>query len=291
MLHLKWENKQKGDFMGRLLTKAFFLIAIVFCITHAAAAADASSDNKQPKTQVTSDTTDDGELRDPAAIAELKRATDFLVSLPRFHIKSSLTYDVIQEDGRPLQFEKVGDIYIQRPDRFYAEIKFDDGRLRQYWYDGKMLSLAERSKKIHTQLKAPPTIDETLDMLEGLFKEPQPMADLYYSNLDSLDKLAIHADVVGDSLVGSRQCTHLSFRGRTVDWQIWVEKGPTPFIRKLVISYREESGAPQAVALIDVWETPKKFKEDMFKFKVPADSQWIDVLVPTPRRINEGGQP
>ncbi len=245
----------------------------------------------EPSTPAAAGTPEEASLRDPAAIAELKRATDFLVSLPRFHIKSSMIYDVIQEDGRPLQFQKQGDVYIQRPDRFYAEIKFDDGRFRQYWYDGNMLSLAERSKKIHTRMKAPPTIDQTLDMMEGLFKEPQPMADLYYSDLSSLDTLAVNADVVGDSMVGGRSCTHLSFRGKRVDWQIWVEKGPAPFIRKLVISYRDEPGNPQAVALLDVWETPKRFKDEIFKFTVPSDSQWIDVLVPMPRRIEEGGQP
>ncbi|RJP88134.1 MAG: DUF2092 domain-containing protein [Desulfobacteraceae bacterium] len=74
-----------------------------------------------------------GDMRDPSAIAELKRATNFLVSLPRFHVRASVTYDVHQEDGRLLQFEKIGDIYLQRPDRFFCDIRFDDGRWRQRW--------------------------------------------------------------------------------------------------------------------------------------------------------------
>ena len=111
----------------------------------------------------------DDNLRDPAALAELKRATDFLTALPRFHFQAKVMYDVIQEDGRRLQFEKHGDVYLQRPDRLFADVYLDDGRHRQIWYDGKSLGFAERSRNLHTSTKAPPTIDGMLDMLEGLF--------------------------------------------------------------------------------------------------------------------------
>lgn len=235
-----------------------------------------------------------GELRDPEALAELKRATDFLTALPRFHIKGSAVYDVIQEDGRRLQFEKHGDIYLQRPDRVFADIYLDDGRHRQFRYDGKSLGFAELSRKLHTRVKAPPTIDGMLDMLEKLINDPMPLADLLYSDLGPLEARAFEADIVGDSLVNGRSCLHLAFRGETVDWQIWVEQGDKPFIRKLVISYREAPGTPQYVALIDLWETPAdKFSDGMFTFAAPDGSQWIDVLVSMPRPTTgeEGDKP
>jgi hypothetical protein len=230
------------------------------------------------------------DLRDPEALAELKRATDFLAALPRFHIKTAAVFDVIQEDGRRLQFEKNGDIYLQRPDRLFAEVFLDDGRHRQFWYDGKTLGFTERLRNLHTRINAPPTIDAMLDMLEKLFNDPMPLADLLYSDLSPLDQRALEADIVGDSLVRGRPCRHLAFRGETVDWQLWVEKGATPFIRKLAISYREVPGTPQFAAVLDLWETPERFSESLFTFTAPAGSQWIDVLVPMPRRVEEGGQ-
>ena len=234
---------------------------------------------------------DDATLREPAALAELKRATDFLVALPNFRIKASVAYDVIQEDGRRLQFEKHGDISMQRPNRLFVEVHLDDGRHRQLWYDGKTLSFAEQSRNLHTQVKAPPTIDATLDMLEDLFKDPMPLADLLYSDLTPLAELAFEADVVGDSLVNGKPCQHLAFRGETVDWQIWVEQGQTPFIRKLAISYREQLGTPQYVAALDLWETPESFSDELFTFTAPPGSEWINMLVPRPRQSKAGGQP
>jgi len=231
------------------------------------------------------------DLRNPEALAELKRATDFLTALPRFQFEATGAYDVIQEDGRRLQFEKTGVVSLQRPDRLFADVYLDDGRHRQFWYDGKNLSIAELSKKLHTQTKAPATIDGTLDLLEGIFKDPMPLSDLLYSDLAPLQERAEEADIVDNAMVDGRPCTHLAFRGETVDWQLWVEQGERPFIRKVVVTYREQPGTPQFVAWLDEWQTPEKFSADKFTFAAPAGSQWIDLMVAVPQTSTEGGQP
>jgi hypothetical protein len=230
------------------------------------------------------------DLRDPAALAELKKATDFLAALPRFKFRARIFYDVIQDDGRRLQFEKSGEISLQRPDQLYVESRLDDGRWRKLWYQGETLSIADLTRNLHTQVKAPPTIDETLDMLEALVRDPQPLADILYNDLSFLEEQAIEADLVGDSLLEGVSCKQLSFRGETVDWQLWVEQGKKPFIRKVAINYREAPGSPQYMALINDWETPERFSDELFTFLVPKGSEWIQILSP-PRMTREGGQP
>ena len=230
------------------------------------------------------------ELRDPAALDELKRATDFLMNQARFHFKATIAYDVIQEDGQRLQFERFGEIFLQRPDHLFADIHLDDGRHRQFWYDGKTLSFAERSKNLYTRIKVPPTIDAMLDMLEELLRDPMPLADLLYNDLSPLEKRASQAEDVGDSMLDGRPCSHLAFRGETVDWQIWIEQGQLPLIRKIAICYREQPGVPQYVAWLNEWDFPKSFSERLFTFTAPAGSQYIDVLVPRPLTSEKGGQ-
>ncbi|MEN8686717.1 MAG: DUF2092 domain-containing protein [Desulfuromonadales bacterium] len=231
------------------------------------------------------------EFRDPEALAELKKATDFLVAQPRFSFSARIFYDVIQTDGRRLQFEKTGEITLQRPNQLYVESRHDDGVWRKLWYQGEELSIADLSKNLHTQVKAPPSVDETLDMLEDLVREPQPLADLLYSDLSHLQDHAIEADIVGDSLLDGLSCVHLAFRGETIDWQIWVELSATPFIRKVALSYREAPGNPQYVALINDWTTPEQFSDEIFQFKVPQGSQWIKVLTSRTGPARKGDQP
>ena len=38
-------------------------------------------------------------------------------------------------------------------------------------------------------------------------------------------------------------------------------------------------------------EIPEKFSESLFEFNVPPDSQWMEMIVPMPRRIDNGGRP
>ena len=231
------------------------------------------------------------ELRDPEALAELKKATDFLTAQPRFSFSARIFYDVIQDDGRRLQFEKVSDIILQRPDQLYVDSRHDDGVWRKLWYQGEELSIADLSKNLHTQVKAPPSVDETLDMLEDLVREPQPLADLLYSDLSHLEQHAVEADIVGESILDGQPCVHLSFRGETIDWQIWVEQSETPFIRKVALSYREAPGSPQYVALINDWTTPEQFNDEIFQFKVPQGSQWIRLLTSRTGQSSKGDQP
>lgn len=231
------------------------------------------------------------ELRDPDALTELERATGFLTALPRFQVKAEVVYDAIQADGRRLQFEKQAEIFLQRPDHFFAEVFLDDGRNRRFWYEGTTLGIAELKNNYYTTVKAPPTIDDTLDMLEELFGYPMPIADILYNDLDPLADLAKEADIVGNSNVRGYPCTQLAFRGKSVDWQIWIDQGELPYIRKLAVSYREVAGLPQYVAWFKDWETPEIFSEDLFVFKIPEDSQFVKVLVPFHRQSKEGGQP
>ena len=48
-------------------------------------------------------------------------------------------------------------------------------------------------------------------------------------------------------------CHHLAFTQENVDWQVWIEDGPQPLIRKFVITYKNEPGAPEFTALITHW--------------------------------------
>jgi hypothetical protein len=73
-------------------------------------------------------------------------------------------------------------------------------------------------------------------------------------------------------------CHHLAFSQETIDWQIWIEDGPRPVPRKLVITYKTEPGSPQYVARLSGWNFQPRFSKHFFTFEAPAGAGEMEFL-------------
>ena len=83
----------------------------------------------------------EGPLLDAEAMTVLQRAITFLEGMKRFEVQATAVFDVVQEDGQRLQFEKKSRLVQQRPDKLFVEEFRDDGKLNRLWYDGKQVSI------------------------------------------------------------------------------------------------------------------------------------------------------
>ena len=227
---------------------------------------------------------------DAEAMAIVDEAIIFLENLDSFEIQGAAVFDVVQEDGQRLQFETKTRLIQQRPDKLYAEKVRDDGGIHRLWYDGRQVSILMVNENAYAQFLAPETIDGMLDMLENLMRDPHPLADLLYSDLGHLRRQPERAVYVGPSSVSGFPCSHLAFRNSELDWQLWVESGDTPFIRKVVITYRNEPGIPQFVSYLHEWKARPEVKADVFSFNPPEKAVKLSILIP-PAVQEEGGQP
>jgi len=227
---------------------------------------------------------------DAEAMTILKKSITFLENVDRFEIQGTAIFDVVQEGGQRLQFERKTRLIQQRPDKLYAEQLRDDGDINRLWYDGKQVSILKVGDNAYAQFKAPETIDGMLDMLENLLRDPHPLADLLYSDLSFLLKQPEEAVYVGPSSASGFPCSHLAFRNTELDWQIWVERSDTPFIRKVVVTYRNEPGIPQFATNLHEWKILPELKESVFLFSPPEKAVKLSILIP-PAVREEGGQP
>jgi len=219
---------------------------------------------------------------DAEAMAILKKSITFLEDLDRFEIQGTAVFDVVQEDGLRLQFEMKTRLIQQRPDKLYTERESDDGDIKKFWYDGRQVSILKVGDNAYAQFMAPDTIDGMLDMLENLMRNPHPLADLLYNDLSHLLKQPDSAVYVGPSSVSGFPCSHLAFRGTELDWQIWVERSDTPFIRKVVITYRNEPGIPQYVSYLHEWKILPELNASVFMFSPPEKAVRLSILIPPP---------
>jgi hypothetical protein len=73
-------------------------------------------------------------------------------------------------------------------------------------------------------------------------------------------------------------CQHLAFTQANIDWQVWIEDGPMPTPKKIVITYKDEEGSPQYTALFSKWDFDTKLPDFVFSFDPPAGAQKIDIM-------------
>ncbi|MEY4581322.1 MAG: hypothetical protein RL701_6025 [Pseudomonadota bacterium] len=220
------------------------------------------------------------DLVDPKALAALARSTSYLRSLPAFRVHAEVAQDEVVHDDFKLQRSLQVAASVRRPDRMRAELTGDLGA-RLFVYDGKKLSLALKDEQYYVTLPAPPTLRETLDVALDKHAIELPLLDIIYVAMGGdIHKHVSDAAEIGLSSVDGVNCTQLAFRGKQVDWQLWIEQGTKPVPRQIVITTKDDPTHPQYSARLR-WEVSPLLSDDTFAF-VPAAGALPIALGPMP---------
>jgi hypothetical protein len=99
-------------------------------------------------------------------------------SAREFTFHADITFDHVLPSGQKLQFSAAEDVMLQRPGRLYVEWNGDIGT-RQFWYDGKSVTLYDPAMPFSSETAAP-EIDGKLDQLLPKLDFAPPLADVLY---------------------------------------------------------------------------------------------------------------
>lgn len=225
---------------------------------------------------------------DPRADEILKRMSALLATAPRFALEAEETFDEVSDNAPRLQLTNVRRIAIERPARLAADATGDTLN-RATWYDGKTISVLDKSKNHYVTLEAPTTIDATLDAVSDDYGIVIPVSDLLYSDVyATLTEGVLYGEYQGLHQAAGTLCHHLAFSQEAIDWQIWIDAGDQPLPRKLVITYVDEPGAPQYTAVIRRITLDPKLPDGLFAFTPPEGAERIDLA--QARREKKEGQ-
>jgi hypothetical protein len=243
-------------------------LVLSFCIMAPAWSAEAPKKAKAPDIE-------------PKAVEVLKQMCDYLKNLQQFSVQAEVTEDVLLTSGQRIQYARSVEASVRRPDRFRAESVGDtDNRLLVY--DGKTITLLDRSKNVYTTIAAPPTLDAALEYAIQAFNLRAPLTDLISTkSYEYLTEGALSGFYVGLSKVQGVPCHHLAFRQKDIDWQIWIENSPNPLPRKFLITDKKAQGL-QFTAVFTQWNTSPQFAEGLFTFVAPDKAEKIDILPAAP---------
>ena len=205
----------------------------------------------------------------------IKEMGAYIGSAQEFTFHADVTFDHVLPSGQKLLFSAAEGVMLQRPGRLYIEWNGDLGA-RQFWYDGKSVTLFDPAMPFSASEAAPPAIDGMLEQLLPKLDFVPPLADFLYSDPYKTVRGNIEYGFdLGQNDVNGKSCRTLAFVEKDIDWQIWIENGPQLTPCKLVITYKNQPGQPQFTAVFSDWDFAPRIAEPVFIPELPPGTQKI----------------
>ena len=208
--------------------------------------------------------------KEPDPLVILKEACDYLKSLKQFSFHSEVIDEQVYYQGRKLQYGIEMDTFVKRPDMLRVNAVGDIVN-RQFFFNGKTITLYDKDAKIFAAMDVPPDIEAALEKAHKEYGVRVALADLASPELwDLVSKKIGHSLYVGMSDVRGVPCYHLAFDNEDVNLQVWVDAGTQPLPRKIVLNYKKLEGSPEWTAYLSHWKTSAHLATAMFNFVPPS---------------------
>ena len=218
------------------------------------------------------------ELMTQDATRSVVRAAKFLGEQSRFRVTAEMSYDVMQDDGRLLEFGARREITVGRPNRVRMNVARRDGEMRELYFDGSTISIDLGDHQAYVRESRPGSLYDALEHLSEDLGIPVPLASLLSEDFASpLEGQIAAGYYVGPADIGGRRCEHLAFRLPDRDVQLWIEEGDRPLVARIVITHDLDPGKPQFRATLEDWDLGLDTPEELFRFDPPEGSERLAV--------------
>lgn len=256
----------------RKITQTLLLSSIMLAFAMPILAQDKAAGAKQVDALTATQTVS------PEAQAVLDRMSTFLQGLKSFSIRSVSTRDEVVAFGYKLQHNETSTITVQKPNMLRSEV-IGDIRNRTFVFDGKNLTIFSPDDNAYAIAPAPETLGKLIGGLLNAGIEMPTIDVLVQASNGNIAENVRGGILVGETLIEGVACDHLAFRQADADWQIWVEQGARPLLKKLVVTTRYEVGDPQYTAVLN-WNLNPKIDSNTFVFTPPKGANKIPFADP-----------
>jgi hypothetical protein len=213
--------------------------------------------------------------KEPDPFVVLLQMCDYLKSLQQFSFRSEVADDQVYLGGKKLQYGIDMETYVKRPDKLRVNAVGDLVN-KQFFFDGKTITLYDKDEEVYGAIDAPPGIEEALDKAHKDFGLRVALTDLASPQLwDHVSRKIEHSLYVGLHKVRGVPCHHLALDGPDVHLQVWIDAGTKPLPRKVVFLHKKLEGSPQWTAYLSDWKTSAHLADALFKFTPPTGVQKI----------------
>jgi hypothetical protein len=203
-----------------------------------------------------------------------------------FTVDTESSLEAVLETGQKIEFNFVVRLAVQRPDQLRAE---RHGELvdQVFFYDGASLTLFNPNEGYYATVDAPSTFGEMIDFAREKLDLVLPAGDLISEDaLEILMEDVTTAFIFDEAVIEGTRCDQLAFRNPETDFQIWIQQGDEPLIRKMVITSTDIVGQPEFRIVMATWDLAPSFPDGYFSFKAPKGATAIEFLP-----VAAGGDP
>ncbi|HSI90069.1 MAG TPA: DUF2092 domain-containing protein [Adhaeribacter sp.] len=232
----------------------------------------------KPETIILSGTVNADPKVDKEADKILKQMSDYLTSLDQFSYKSEGSTEDVDKDNKKHKTAYNSEVYVDRPNKLRVNAASGD-RAASIYYDGKLFTVMGKKVNMYAQANAPATLDQALDEARDKLELDPPGADLIYTNpYTGLMEEVVEGKFKGDEKINGTSCNHLAFKGKEVDWEIWIEKGSKPLPRKYLIVSKNLPEKPEFVVEFNDWNVSPSLDNQLFAFVPPSGARKIEFM-------------
>lgn len=211
---------------------------------------------------------------DPAAVQAMQRARDHLRSLRSFEVRADTTIQLVLDDGAKVDTLNHVTYEYRAPDHLFVNWQ-SDRHVRRLFFDGRNLTVYAPRAGYYAQVAQAGSVAQVLGPLAEQYGVVMPIADLFYwASPDAPQYDVRSAQALGYARIAGVDTDQYLFRGDDVDWQVWIQRGDQPFIRKIAITDRADPAQPTTTALLQ-WNPNVSLGDDRFAFTPPSEAHPI----------------
>ncbi len=220
----------------------------------------------------------------------LKQMSDYLTSLDQFSYKSKGSTEDVDKDNKKHKTAYNSEVYVDRPNKLRVNAA-TGYKAASIYYDGSHFTVMGKKVNLYAQANAPATLDQALDEARDKLQLDPPGADLIYTNpYTGLMEEVTEGKLKGDEKINGISCYRLAFKGKEVDWDIWIEKGKRPLPHKYLIISKNEPEKPEFSVEFSDWNVKPALDNQLFAFVAPTDARKVEFMEAKQMRDNAKDQ-
>jgi hypothetical protein len=213
---------------------------------------------------------------DPKADAQLKKMSEYLAGLKSFRVDTVVIDEKVTTDGQKIQELKQNKLTVSRPASMRVDRMGPNGRAT-LTANGDQVVVVNHDKNVYAKEKAPASLEALVDELREKLQVDAPGGDFLvsdpYAELTDTIKMGHY---IGLEPIGDVMAHHIAVNGKDVDWQLWIQDGPTPVPLRYVITSKDMKSQPEFTIELSKWDPSAQVTPEMFMLTPPANAKRIE---------------